>query len=181
MEVVYETSSFCMFVERHSYPVVFTSLKLTTATSLLHVSIETIGTHEHQRIHNAVRLYKCDDCEKLFTNSSNLKQHKRIHTNYRPYNSDDCDKAFKTNGNLKRHTRIHIGVTRPNKCDFCDKTFIQIGLLKQQQITHTEVKTFKNEYGELNFHQRTSLKSRISSQSDKRPYKCISFDISIKA
>ena len=42
-------------------------------------------------MHTVEKPFKCDFCEKRFTNSDNLNTHKWIHTGKKPFNCDLCD------------------------------------------------------------------------------------------
>lgn len=56
------------------------------------------------------RPYACDQCPKLFSQSTALKLHERsVHQQVRPYPCPHCDKQFKTQTHLKQHLTIHTG------------------------------------------------------------------------
>ncbi|XP_026544033.1 zinc finger protein 737-like [Notechis scutatus] len=76
----------------------------------------------HQSAHAGEKSFKCLECGKSFSKSSNLNAHKRIHTGEKPYKCLDCGKSFRKNGNLTSHIRIHTGV-KPYKCMGCGKSF----------------------------------------------------------
>ena len=46
------------------------------------------------RMQTGEKPYKCDVCEKAFTDAVVLKKHKRIHTGEKPFKCTECDKAF---------------------------------------------------------------------------------------
>ncbi|KFW60619.1 Zinc finger protein 595, partial [Pygoscelis adeliae] len=46
----------------------------------------------HEMLHRGEKPYKCLDCGKSFTRSSNRNAHQRIHSGDRPYKCPDCGK-----------------------------------------------------------------------------------------
>ena len=51
--------------------------------------------------------YKCVECEKCFSNTSNLVIHQLIHEGLKPFECVECKKCFTQKSSLVRHQLIH--------------------------------------------------------------------------
>nr|XP_019565546.2 zinc finger protein 391-like [Aedes albopictus]XP_029729262.1 zinc finger protein 391-like [Aedes albopictus]XP_029729263.1 zinc finger protein 391-like [Aedes albopictus] len=56
-------------------------------------------------VHIGVKRHRCQDCGKIFSNSSNLIAHRRVHSGDRPYNCKECDAKFTQSPALLRHIK----------------------------------------------------------------------------
>ncbi|XP_014771514.1 zinc finger protein 594 [Octopus bimaculoides] len=61
------------------------------------------------KIHEGLKLFKCDVCGKAFSRRSYLTVHERIHTGKRPYQCHVCGCAFYRGDHLVRHRRKQHG------------------------------------------------------------------------
>ena len=89
----------------------------------------------HKRMHNGDKPFKCPQCEKAFSESSNLSKHVssrlstltdrqiltvsqlRTHTGARPYVCPEpgCGKCFGRGDQLTRHMNVHSGGGKAGK------------------------------------------------------------------
>ena len=118
-----------------------------------------------------LKIHKCEQCGKIFSQAGHLTTHKRTHTGEKNYKCDQCHKAFSESGVLKKHYRIHTG-EKPFKCDQCDKTFFQSGNLTTHKISHTGKKPFKCGKCDKSFSTSSHLTTHKRTHTGEKPFKC---------
>ncbi|XP_063630787.1 zinc finger protein 761-like [Cydia splendana] len=88
--------------------------------------------------------HKCDECDKIFKNTSSKRNHiKRVHeqnTLPRDKICDHCGRGFTTMAILRSHIRTHTG-ERPFKCAHCPATFAHsAALYTHNKLVHKKKK-----------------------------------------
>uniref|UniRef100_A0A2K5R4D6 Zinc finger with KRAB and SCAN domains 4 n=1 Tax=Cebus imitator TaxID=2715852 RepID=A0A2K5R4D6_CEBIM len=66
-------------------------------------------TESHWENVEAPVSYKCNECERSFTQNRSLIEHQKIHTGEKPYQCDTCGKGFTRTSYLVQHQRSHVG------------------------------------------------------------------------
>ena len=80
----------------------------------------------------------CPKCGVQFRSNGLLNRHYRIkHLNHKPYKCQFCDRVFTQSANKKRHERTHTG-ERPYKCRFCERAFAHLNRKKSHERTHLQ-------------------------------------------
>ncbi|XP_045424403.1 zinc finger protein 239 isoform X1 [Lemur catta] len=125
----------------------------------------------HRRDHVEEKPYKCEQCEKGFTRSSSLLVHQAVHTDEKPYKCDKCGKGFTRSSSLLIHHAVHTG-EKPYKCDKCGKGFSQSSKLHIHQRVHTGEKPYECGECGMSFSQRSNLHIHQRVHTGERPYKC---------
>ena len=97
--------------------------------------------HE-QTIHEKISSkHKCNECGKLFTNSTSLNYHLERHANIEKLICEQCDKTFVSKNGLD----IHIEIAHNNEgekyrnflCEICNKAFTtSSNLARHRRVTH---------------------------------------------
>lgn len=78
--------------------------------------------------------HKCEECGKVFSQSSALNLHQRIYSGEKPYTCEVCATSFSLSTVLIQHRRIHTG-EKPFKCHECGKAFSQSSVLNIIHVT----------------------------------------------
>ncbi|MGH0167631.1 UNVERIFIED_CONTAM: hypothetical protein FKN15_053063 [Acipenser sinensis] len=120
-----------------------------------------------QQIQTGQKPYRCPDCGKRFSTSTELKRHHRIHTGEKPYHCNACGMSFSTSGDLKRHQRIHTG-EKPYHCTECGKSFTQLGTLTLHLRIHTGEKPYGCTACGKSFKQLQHLKKHLQIHMRER-------------
>lgn len=69
---------------------------------------------------NGERVFSCENCDKVFTDPSNLQRHIRsTHVGARCHACPECGKTFATSSGLKQHQHIHSSI-KPFQCEVSD-------------------------------------------------------------
>lgn len=116
-------------------------------------------------------VHKCNDCLRVFKNSTQLKNHMWRHTGEKPFTCDECGSKFTQQGNLRAHRRIHTG-ERPYQCTECKACFTQLSTLKTHQKIHSDERPYKCNECDAAFRQIANLKTHQVTHTGERPHKC---------
>lgn len=96
----------------------------------------------HQkRFHRDAKLYKCEECSRMFKYARSLSSHQRTHLNKSALVCATCQKKFKRVSDLRTHEIIHMP-EKPFKCSTCEKPFSHKTNLKSHEMIHTGEKPY---------------------------------------
>ena len=130
---------------------------------------------QHIKWHKGQKDYQCSECNKLFSQSGNLKSHiQSIHRTERPFKCSLCDQSFKQTDGLKRHSKIHSGWVKKFECDLCFKAFARPSQLKTHLVIHSDKRAFKCDFDgcDKTFNLRQSLRGHKITHSGLKPFQC---------
>ena len=65
------------------------------------------GTYTQQMYYTGFK-HLCSVCGKSFNCKSALEMHSRVHTGHKPFKCDVCQRAFTQKGNLRSHMISHM-------------------------------------------------------------------------
>jgi KRAB domain-containing zinc finger protein len=120
--------------------------------------------------------YRCEQCDRRFAGTTQLKSHLRIHTGIRPHACTECSMKFKQKGQLQVHHQRKHTLERPYACELCDKRTSTKAEMKHHRVTHTFVKEHACDVGGCGkkFTQKWNMLAHKSTVHKKVPgkYRC---------
>ena len=121
-------------------------------------------------VHERKNNYKCEKCDKMFTQKHSLTRHYKIVHEERKketkkiYKCPICSRKFGQKAHLRTHiSSIHEG-KKPFKCSLCDTSFsLKQTLQKHIASVHEGKKPYKCDICETSYAQRGHLQSYLAS------------------
>ncbi|XP_050400208.1 uncharacterized protein LOC126817358 isoform X1 [Patella vulgata] len=100
--------------------------------------------HKHFKLEFHFFRFKCDICDVICKELKEVTEHVKVHREGPPYTCNQCDKTFRVKNALQRHQYLHTGVKPPYGCDQCDKAYHNKESLKEHvQVAHSGITPFK--------------------------------------
>lgn len=124
--------------------------------------------------------YSCEQCDKNFFSSSELKLHQQRHSDQKDFKCGECEKEFAVKGNLRIHMRTHAK-TKLYKCDICNNSFSHPYSLTSHRRIHTNDFPYKCSECDKACRSRHQLTSHKNVHSDLRPFQCTQCSKSFKS
>lgn len=131
-------------------------------------------TNTHIKIHSDDRNFKCDQCNKAFKNSKQLKDHRRLHRlSTLPQEAHVCQECNSSFGRLKtlrehikkKHTEKEGSTTDVNatrlQCDRCSYDTVDHNALRRHKMTHENGKQYQCQFCDYMCIQSTMYQKHI--------------------
>ncbi|XP_077597147.1 uncharacterized protein gzf1 [Stigmatopora nigra] len=120
----------------------------------------------------AEMVYRCETCEKTFSNRSNLRIHeKHVHSNERLFTCEVCNKKFKRKKDVVRHHK-QVHETHLHECSECGKLLSSKGSLLLHKRTHSGIKAYVCSECGARFTQKSALNMHHRIHTGEKPFAC---------
>ena len=135
MEICHICDDSFQDLKKHYYDKHTTSRKLYRCDACNKENNSEIELRKHETdfhsVHEDNKDFKCESCEKSFSQKGYLKNHiKRVHEGRKDYKCEFCGKSFSERQKLEIHiSMVHEG-HKDYKCESCGKSFTEAQYLK---------------------------------------------------
>ncbi|XP_059051457.1 zinc finger protein 501-like [Achroia grisella] len=120
---------------------------------------------------NGINVYKCNKCNKKYSNNKSINRHVVGHTESRPFICKICGRTYKTASDIVRHGRVHNGY-KFYCAHQCGYSTVYIGALKDHQRRHRLEHKYKCEKCGKGFQVRTWYEQHQNIHNGLKPYVC---------
>ncbi|XP_064411564.1 zinc finger protein 723-like [Latimeria chalumnae] len=155
----------------NEYKQIIPSVKLYKCTECRKSFTQVGALNIHKQTHTGLKPHKCMECGKSYAQVRGLTLHKRTHTKEKPYKCLQCGKSFTWAQSFKIHKQTHTG-EKQYICTECGKSFTQFENLKVHKRLHTGEKPYQCTECGKHFTQGTVLKKHKLTHTGEKPYKC---------
>ncbi|XP_072840092.2 uncharacterized protein LOC110080981 isoform X2 [Pogona vitticeps] len=112
---------------------------------------------QRETLKNGSRHYRCPECGREFSNSSNMWKHLRIHKGEKPYGCHVCGKSFSDPSNFTKHQQQSHSGERHYQCSLCPKAYFLKSSLENHFRHHRGIRAFACLECESSFFSRAEL------------------------
>ncbi|XP_053686214.1 zinc finger protein 718-like [Sabethes cyaneus] len=117
-----------------------------------------------------IPLIECVYCRNVYRGKNTLKKHLRIHLNIKDYRCEQCQRTFTDRSSLRIHEGRHAG--KSFDCSFCAKSYFSKNELRQHLTMQHLERRYTCDVCERKFPSRTILNDHKRVHLPDRPFVC---------
>ena len=125
-------------------------------------------------LHEKLKQYQCQVCQKYFTNKINFQIHKNTAHHFKPLKCSKCNKEYSDKDILAYHIRVYHKKVKPFKCQQCGVAYGQkIHLKTHLDVVHNKIKSYHCQECPKSYGRNNQLQDHIKTIHKKiKCYKC---------